>query len=327
MGGWWRDPMGWAGAEWDKWGDWDLTRNEVTGLLRLMRPSKSQPWHRQARIGLWWVGCVWFCAALAGATTAPASALPPLPAAELSASFGVSTPEAQRMRSDQLAGLAKTIAARRLPVFSLLISRNGKLVFELYSSSLGCDEAHYLMSVTKSVTAALMGIAIDEGKVRSAEAALPEVLPASVFADGAERQRFAGLTVKEVLGMSALNALQPPHATDADAVERARQTGASQDHFRFALTQRLLPETGGQYQYNDLTPMLATGVIQYGAKRPLLQFAQTPCLARWAFAIRSGCTRMPPVSTTAPMGCGCGRWTCRNSACCSFAAAPGTAGS
>ena len=68
----------------------------------------------------------------------------------------------------KLIELAQWIASdRNLKIFSLLISKNGTLIFELYTPGIYRNDSHYLMSVTKSVLATLIGIAIDQRKIPS----------------------------------------------------------------------------------------------------------------------------------------------------------------
>ena len=75
--------------------------------------------------------------------------------------FGYSTPGAERINPQILLALTRWIRETRVPIFSLLISRDGKIVYQLFTPGIGRDDAHYLMSVTKSVTSALVGAAID----------------------------------------------------------------------------------------------------------------------------------------------------------------------
>src|SRR5262249_44214144 len=60
--------------------------------------------------------------------------------------FGWSEPEAEGVRIEGLLELTRWVKQNRMPILSLLISRNGKIVYELYTSSIRQDEAHYLMS-------------------------------------------------------------------------------------------------------------------------------------------------------------------------------------
>src|SRR4051794_36451954 len=73
-------------------------------------------------------------------------------------SFGQSTPTAEGLNPEALVGLTKWVEASQEPIFSVLISRHGRLAYELYTSKLNRQQAHYLMSATKSVLSAVTGI-------------------------------------------------------------------------------------------------------------------------------------------------------------------------
>ena len=65
-------------------------------------------------------------------------------------------PENEGLDSNTLIALTEWIRDHRAPIFSVLVSRNGRLVYELYTSSLTREHARYQMSVTKSVLSALV---------------------------------------------------------------------------------------------------------------------------------------------------------------------------
>jgi len=73
------------------------------------------------------------------------------------AEFGYAEPETQKFDTEKLLELTQWVRDTQVPILSLLISRNGKIVYELYTSSLTGAEAHYVMSVTKSITSARSG--------------------------------------------------------------------------------------------------------------------------------------------------------------------------
>ena len=208
--------------------------------------------------------------------SAPQSAVvataPPAPSDE-SASFGFATPESVGMDSRKLSEVTAWVEKEQKPIFSVLISRAGKLVYELYSSHITREQAHYVMSVTKSVTSALVGIAIDQKLVVGDDVAIADALPAALFPSESDRARFKAVTLHQVLGMSALDAQVPPHEkTDAS---RARQKAflASDNRARFALGQALLPEPGTSFQYTDITPYVAGATVTYSAHQTLYDFA------------------------------------------------------
>ena len=94
---------------------------------------------------------------IAAACAQPAEISTNLGACRASYPFGWSEPESQGINTATLLDLTKWIQSSKLPILSLLISRNGRIVYELYTYSIERHEAHYMMSVTKSVTSALAG--------------------------------------------------------------------------------------------------------------------------------------------------------------------------
>lgn len=183
-------------------------------------------------------------------------------------------PDEEGMDARPLIDLASWVRDGDAPIFSILVSRNGVVVFELYTSSLTRDYAHYLMSVTKSFTSALVGAAIDRGLVGSPETSIADALPPEVFASDADRARFSAVTLREVMGMSALDAQVPPHRNLPE--DRARQQAflAAPNRAKFAVTQALLPQPGVSFQYTDITPLIASGVVEYATEETSLAFAE-----------------------------------------------------
>ncbi len=159
----------------------------------------------------------------------------------------------------------------QFPIFSILVSRNGKLVYELYTSSLGRQQAHYQMSVTKSVLSALVGIAVDRHLMKGPDASVSESLPRSLFASDADFARFQKVTLKQVMGMSGIDAPDPPRKRDAESVARYQRFWWAPNRVSNALQQPILD---GAFQYNDSTPTLAAGALQYATGKSALAFAE-----------------------------------------------------
>jgi len=183
-------------------------------------------------------------------------------------------PDEQGMDARPLVALARWIEAEKLPIFSILISRHGVLVYELYTSSIGRDDAHYLWGATFGVTSALMGVAIDRHVVAGPETTVADALPRDLFPSEEARERFRKVTVRDVLGMSALDAPIPPHDVSETAKERQERYLGSKNRVGFALTQPTLPEPGSSRRYTEITADLATGILEYGTKTTALELAE-----------------------------------------------------
>ncbi len=145
-------------------------------------------------------------------------------------------PELYGMQTGVLADMTQFIIKERAPVFSLLISRRGHLVYELYTHNLTRNHSHYLMSVTKSVTATLVGLAIDKGLLKGVDQSVSEIFTPDYFSSPAEQRRFRNVTVKHVLSMSPLDALVPPHANTAEAEQRNSDFHTVGNRAKFALS-------------------------------------------------------------------------------------------
>lgn len=64
-------------------------------------------------------------------------------------------------------------------ITSILVSQDGKVVYEHYFDSLGAEARRNTRSVTKTVTGMLAGAAIADGRIASASARIFDVLPAA----------------------------------------------------------------------------------------------------------------------------------------------------
>jgi CubicO group peptidase (beta-lactamase class C family) len=71
--------------------------------------------------------------------------------------------------SGRLAQLDAHIRAKLPHVRSLLVARHGRLVFERYYGDASQDGLHNVQSMTKSVSSALVGIALKQGLIPSLE--------------------------------------------------------------------------------------------------------------------------------------------------------------
>ena len=112
-----------------------------------------------------------------------------------------STPKEQGMDSSRL-NMADEFVQERLPdAFSLLVVRNGYLVFEKYYSYGSPDKYAVVHSVTKSFMSALIGIAQKQEYLKSMDQKLAEFFPEYISQDTDPRK--ARITLKHLLTMSA----------------------------------------------------------------------------------------------------------------------------
>ena len=80
----------------------------------------------------------------------PFSFPPTAPACDSSGqTFGWSESEEMGVNPGKLLELTQWVQSNgKLPIFSIVISKNNRIVYELYTSNIQRDDAHYMMSVT-----------------------------------------------------------------------------------------------------------------------------------------------------------------------------------
>lgn len=109
------------------------------------------------------------------------------------------TPESQGVRSDSLGRLLEFVLSNELPLHNLLVIRHGTVVLDAAVYPYEAGTLHDVASVTKSVTALLIGIAIDKGAFRSVDERVISLLPQA--APTHPDSRLARVTVADLLTM------------------------------------------------------------------------------------------------------------------------------
>ena len=84
-------------------------------------------------------------------------------------------------------------------LLSLLVVRDGALVFERYYNGSAAGHSNNIHSASKSILSALFGIALDEGTIESLDAPLADFLPEYIAAGSAR----SAITLRHVLTMSS----------------------------------------------------------------------------------------------------------------------------
>ncbi|MFW9852519.1 MAG: serine hydrolase domain-containing protein [Candidatus Thorarchaeota archaeon] len=89
----------------------------------------------------------------------------------------MSTAKKQKMKNNILEQMIEYVQTERINLHSVVIVRNGYIVFEEYLSPGYMEQEHYLWSVTKSFMSALYGIAFEEGYITDFDAKVLSFFP------------------------------------------------------------------------------------------------------------------------------------------------------
>ena len=116
----------------------------------------------------------------------------------------VAQPETQQVSAEGLATMDAAVRAGSFQkITSILIARHGRLVHEVYFDAAGREGRRNTRSVTKTVTAMLVGAAIARGDIAGIDApVLPFVADHGPFDNPDPRK--AAMTIEDLLTMSSL---------------------------------------------------------------------------------------------------------------------------
>ena len=155
----------------------------------------------------------------------------------------VSTPAEQGLDPRLVAELYLN-AAELERLYGLLVIKNGHLIAEKYFNEGSVEQKARIQSVTKSVTSALVGIALDRGCLSSVEQKMLEFFPEVVGQITDPRK--AQITVREMLQMRAGYPWEETHAALWEGLLSGRYVPLVEE---FPLT----AEPGTEFQYSNLT--------------------------------------------------------------------------
>ena len=176
------------------------------------------------------------------------------------------TPESQGIDSNTLAEALTVIKDKKLPVHSLLIARRGYLVMDEYFYPFSDGARHDVASVTKSITATLMGMAIEEGHIPHLEA------PVLTFFDGRTVENMGArkrqMNVSHLLSMtSGFDCGYLPGEQELFAM---RETP---DWIQFSLDLPMRTAPGTEFAYCSSGTHLLSGIVSQATGQSLEAYA------------------------------------------------------
>ena len=155
-------------------------------------------------------------------------------------------------------------AAAALPrLHSLLVQHRGTLVFERYSQGARADRAANVKSVSKSIIAALVGIAVERGLLRGVDQPIGTFFP-DVLAGPANAARRA-ITIEDLLTMRS--------GLESTSSRNYGRWVTSADWVRFALRRPLLGTPGETMDYSTGNSHLLSAILTKVSKSDTRRFA------------------------------------------------------
>ena len=193
--------------------------------------------------------------------------------------FRTSTPERQGVHSEGVAELFEMAKARSLN--SLLIMRNGYLIAETYFMDNKADEPHDQYSVTKSITSALVGIAIRDGYIKNTDQKVSDFFPEVNISTDRLKQELA---IKHLLNMtSGLRGFDGEKDSgfwhllfEGSQVSEDFEYNVknSDDWGSYVFGIEMAHEPGKHFSYDDFHLLVLGSVMQRALGRSMYEYAQ-----------------------------------------------------
>jgi len=164
-------------------------------------------------------------------------------------------PESVGMRADKLLELDKVLNFQYASINGIVIVRSGYIVFERYNHGFNPEDTHPVASVTKSLTSALIGMAIDAGCIRDVDQKVLDFFPEYIPGAGDIQKR--AITIRHLLTMTAPFAWK----TGAKGHEPLDRLRRQRDWVMFILN--LLGRNGelGRFQYSSAASHLLSAIL------------------------------------------------------------------
>lgn len=174
-----------------------------------------------------------------------------------------STPEEQGLDITFLDNADKRIQDNYPNIYSLLVVKNGFLVYEKYYQGMNEKDANPVYSVTKSVMSALTGIAISDGLIEGKDQKVSDIVP-KYFKD-VDDKRKKDITVKNVLTMQG-----GLESVDDDFLSFY----ISRDYFEYTVSQPMNFDAGTKFTYNTGLTQFLSAIIEETSKMSTYEYAQ-----------------------------------------------------
>ncbi|MBP1995410.1 serine hydrolase domain-containing protein [Paenibacillus eucommiae] len=117
------------------------------------------------------------------------------------AEWRTQNPATLGMDIEKLSELDPMIKAQYSGLSGIVVAHKGYMAFEKYYNGCGPNDTHHVASVTKSITSALIGIAIDTGCIKSVDEKVLDFFPE--YVSGATDIQKRGVTIRHLLTMTA----------------------------------------------------------------------------------------------------------------------------
>jgi len=183
--------------------------------------------------------------------------------------WAISSLRAEGIDSLKISNLMYDIYTEYNFMHSIILVKNGRLIFEEYFNGYSKYSSHHLQSATKSFASALIGIAIDKGYIDGVDTQIYNFFPEySHLIDSLKSK----INLHHVLSMTAglqWNEHQVPYSSPSND----NYIGHHKNYIEYVLSKPVVSQSGESFNYNSGCAVLLGGIIEYVTERSVESFA------------------------------------------------------
>jgi len=179
-------------------------------------------------------------------------------------------PEIVQMDSNLLDDMINDVESHDYSVYSIIIIRNGFIVSEWYDDSHRKNSLFRVYSVSKSITSALIGIAIDKGFIDGVNELVLDFFPEKNIFNLDPRKE--SMTIEHLLTMTT-GLDWPEYYPQSDPRKITHEWRASEDYAQFVLDRPMIFAPGLVFNYNTGASYLLTAILERATNMSTLDFA------------------------------------------------------
>src|SRR5215211_9531596 len=153
---------------------------------------------------------------------------------------------------------------------AFLVLHDDRLLYERYFDGYDEHSIHTSFSMAKSFASALVGIAIDEGRIKSVDEPITNYIPELLEKD----ERFKAITIRHLLTMSS--GIKYEEGGDLPWSEEADDTKTyyATDLRALALDCQIEGEPGKYFEYNNYNPLLVGLILERATGMPVAKYME-----------------------------------------------------
>ena len=184
-------------------------------------------------------------------------------------SWKTASPESQGVDSELLVKMLDTIWKKDINIDSVMVIRNGYILLDAYNYPFDSNTRRNIYSCTKSISSALIGIAIDKGYIKNINQPVIDFFPKYATKNLHDDKKI--ITLKHLLTMTSGLDCKDSYLYKWLGLWKMKQ---SKDWIKFMIDLPMAEEPGTRFEYCNGVSFLLSAILQNQTGENALAFAK-----------------------------------------------------